>query len=53
METDLLGRPRPEVKRMLRNMFIADPPGNTDRILEFSTAVTGSLLFVPSADFPR
>ena len=28
-------------ERMLRNMFIGDPPGNTDRILDFSTAVTG------------
>jgi len=37
-------------ERMLRNMFIGDPPGNTDRILDFSTAITGSLFFVPSAD---
>ena len=36
---------------MLRNMFIGDPPGNHDRILDFSTAVTGSLFFVPTADF--
>jgi putative iron-dependent peroxidase len=36
---------------MLRNMFIGDPPGNTDRILDFSTAVTGSLFFTPTADF--
>src|ERR1700723_2630873 len=35
----------------LANMFIGDPPGNTDRILDFSTAVTGSLFFAPSADF--
>jgi porphyrinogen peroxidase len=27
------------------------PAGNTDRILELSTAITGSLFFVPSADF--
>ena len=32
-------------------MFIGDPPGNYDRILDFSTAVTGNLFFVPSADF--
>ena len=32
-------------ERMLSNMFIGDPPGNTDRILEFSTAVTGGLFF--------
>jgi porphyrinogen peroxidase len=36
---------------MLTHMFIGDPPGNTDRILDFSTAVTGSLFFAPSADF--
>jgi porphyrinogen peroxidase len=36
---------------MLENMFIGRPPGNTDRILDFSTAVTGTLFFVPSADF--
>jgi putative iron-dependent peroxidase len=38
-------------ERMLRNMFIGDPPGNTDRILDFSTAVTGSLFFTPTVDF--
>ncbi len=38
-------------EQMLRNMFIGDPPGNTDRILDFSTAVTGTLFFVPAADF--
>jgi putative iron-dependent peroxidase len=32
-------------------MFLGSPPGNTDRILEFSTPITGSLFFVPSADF--
>jgi porphyrinogen peroxidase len=37
-------------ERMLRNMFLGDPPGTYDRILDFSTAVTGSLFFVPSAD---
>jgi len=36
---------------MLVNMFIGDPPGNYDRILDFYTAVTGSLFFAPSADF--
>jgi porphyrinogen peroxidase len=35
---------------MLERMFIGDPPGNHDRILDFSTAVTGALFFVPSAD---
>jgi len=38
-------------ERMLRNMFIGDPPGNTDRILDFSTAVTGGMFFTPTADF--
>ena len=37
-------------EQMLRNMFLGNPPGVTDRILDFSTAVTGSLFFVPSAD---
>jgi porphyrinogen peroxidase len=42
----------PEVtEQMLVNMFIGRPPGNYDRILDFSTAVTGGLFFVPSADF--
>lgn len=35
-------------ERMLSNMFIGEPPGNYDRLLDFSTAVTGSLFFVPS-----
>ena len=39
------------IEQMLRNMFIGDPPGNHDRILDFSTAITGSLFFVPTADF--
>ena len=42
----------PEVtEQMLRHMFLGDVPGRTDRILEFSTAVTGTLYFCPSADF--
>jgi putative iron-dependent peroxidase len=36
---------------MLQRMFLGDVPGRTDRILEFSTAVTGGLFFCPSADF--
>ncbi|HTZ65840.1 MAG TPA: Dyp-type peroxidase [Solirubrobacteraceae bacterium] len=39
------------IELMLRNMFVGRPPGNYDRILDFSTAVTGSLFFVPSASF--
>jgi porphyrinogen peroxidase len=38
-------------EQMLVNMFIGSPPGNTDRILDFSTAVTGGLFFIPPADF--
>jgi len=38
------------VEKMLTNMFIGDPPGNYDRILDFSTATTGTLFFVPSLD---
>jgi putative iron-dependent peroxidase len=32
-------------------MFVGRPPGNYDRILDFSRAVTGNLFFVPSATF--
>ena len=39
------------IEQMLENMFIGDPPGNSDRILDFSNAVTGSLFFVPTGDF--
>ncbi len=38
------------VEKMLTNMFIGDPIGNYDRILDFSTAQTGTLFFVPSSD---
>ena len=36
---------------MLENMFVGRPPGNYDRLLEFSRAVTGGLFFAPSATF--
>jgi porphyrinogen peroxidase len=39
------------IERMLDNMFIGNPPGNHDRLLDFSRAVTGNLYFVPTADF--
>jgi putative iron-dependent peroxidase len=39
------------IELMLENMFIGRPPGNYDRILDFSHAVTGNLFFVPSATF--
>ena len=36
---------------MLDNMFLGDPPGNYDRLLDFSTPVTGSLFFCPTVTF--
>ena len=39
------------IEQMLENMFVGRPPGNYDRLLDFSRAVTGSLFFVPSATF--
>jgi putative iron-dependent peroxidase len=42
----------PEViEQMLTNMFVGKPAGTTDRILDFSTAVTGCLFFVPTVEF--
>jgi putative iron-dependent peroxidase len=38
-------------EQMLQNMFIGNPPGTYDRILDFSSAVTGNLFFAPSAGF--
>ncbi|RQS58657.1 Dyp-type peroxidase [Burkholderia sp. Bp8986] len=38
------------IEQMLENMFVGRPPGNYDRLLDYSRAVTGSLFFVPSAD---
>ena len=38
-------------EQMLQNMFVGRPPGNYDRLLDFSRAVTGSLFFAPSATF--
>ena len=35
-------------EQMLENMFVGKPAGNHDRILDFSTAVTGNLYFVPA-----
>ncbi|WP_225737489.1 Dyp-type peroxidase [Dyella acidiphila] len=39
------------IEQMLSNMFIGKPPGNYDRLLDFSKAVTGALFFVPSMSF--
>jgi len=38
-------------ERMLENMFVGNPPGNYDRLLDVSRAVTGSLFFVPTTTF--
>ena len=39
------------IEQMIENMFVGQPPGNYDRLLDFSRAVTGTLFFVPSASF--
>lgn len=38
------------IEQMIRNMFVGDPVGEYDRILDFSTAATGTSFFVPSND---
>ena len=40
------------IEQMLTNMFVGRPPGNYDRLLDFSRAVTGNLFFVPSRALP-
>lgn len=37
------------IERMLERMFIGDPPGLHDRILDFSKPLTGTTFFAPSA----
>jgi putative iron-dependent peroxidase len=37
------------IEQMLENMFVGRPPGNYDRLLDFSRPVTGNLFFVPAA----
>ena len=39
------------IEQMLENMFVGRPPGNYDRLLDFSLAKTGNLFFAPSATF--
>lgn len=39
------------IERMLENMFVGNPPGNYDRLLDVSRAVTGTLFFVPTSSF--
>jgi len=42
--------PRP-IEQMLENMVVGRPPGNYDRLLDFTHPVTGTNLFAPSMDF--
>lgn len=37
------------IERMLQRMFVGDPPGLHDRILDFSKPLTGTTFFAPSA----
>ena len=39
------------IETMLENMFIGNPPGTYDHLLDFSRAVTGGLFFVPTSTF--
>jgi putative iron-dependent peroxidase len=36
-------------ERMIERMFVGAPPGAYDKLLDFSTAVTGATFFVPTA----
>jgi len=35
------------IEEMIENMFVGRPPGNYDRLLDYSTALTGCLFFAP------
>ncbi|KAH0523599.1 hypothetical protein TsFJ059_008582 [Trichoderma semiorbis] len=37
------------IEKMLERMFIGDPPGKHDRILDFSKALTGTTFYTPPA----
>jgi len=37
------------IERMMQRMFIGNPPGLHDKLLDFSTAQTGTTFFAPSA----
>ncbi|KAI8964487.1 hypothetical protein F5Y11DRAFT_315827 [Daldinia sp. FL1419] len=37
------------IEQMLQRMFIGDPPGLHDKLLDFSTALTGTTFFAPPA----
>lgn len=38
------------LEEMLRKMFVGEPEGTTDRLLDFSTAQSGGLFFVPTLE---
>ncbi|UKZ82268.1 hypothetical protein TrVFT333_010053 [Trichoderma virens FT-333] len=37
------------IEKMLERMFVGDPPGKHDRILDFSTPLTGTTFYAPPA----
>lgn len=39
------------IERMLERMFVGEPEGLHDRILDYSTPITGTTFFAPSAEF--
>lgn len=39
------------IEKMLQNMFVGNPPGTYDRLLDVSRPLTGCLFFAPSATF--
>ncbi|HVP75930.1 MAG TPA: Dyp-type peroxidase [Gaiellaceae bacterium] len=39
------------LEQMLENMFVGRPPGNYDRLLDFTRPVTGGSFFAPSLSF--
>ena len=39
------------LEQMLENMFVGRPPGNYDRLLDFTHPVTGTNFFAPAATF--
>ena len=36
------------IEKMLQRMFVGDPPGAYDRLLDFSTPQTGTTFFAPT-----
>ena len=40
-----------QLETMLRNMVVGRPPGNYDRLLDYTVPVTGTNFFAPSVQF--